>query len=171
MFADQSGFYLLPGVVRTYAPVGQTPILHEHLSRDHLSAMSAITLEGKLYMTEQERAFKGDDVVRFLKHLLRQIPGKLLLIWDGSPIHRGRAVKDFLASGASWRLKLQQLPGYAPDLNPDEGVWKHLKCVELKNLCCESLAQLKIELRKAKERLRHKRDVILGCIRQPGFEV
>jgi hypothetical protein len=43
--------------------------------------------------------------------------------------------------------------------------------VELKNLCCESLAELKIELRKAKERLRHKRDVILGCIRQPGLEV
>ena len=64
-----------------------------------------------------------------------------------------------------------ELPGYAPDLNPDEGIWKHLKCVELKNLCCESLAELKVELRKAKERLRHKRDVILGCIRQPGFEV
>jgi transposase len=115
--------------------------------------------------------FKGEDVVRFLKHLLRQIPGKLLIIWDGSPIHRGRAIKDFLASGASRRLNLQQLPGYAPDLNPDEGVWKHLKCVELKNLCCKSLAELKVELRKAKERLRHKRDVILGCIRQPGFEV
>jgi hypothetical protein len=43
--------------------------------------------------------------------------------------------------------------------------------VELKNLCCESLAELKIELSKAKERLRRKRDVILGCIRQPGFEV
>jgi transposase len=122
-------------------------------------------------MTEQERAFKGDDVVRFLKHLLRQIEGKLLLIWDGSPIHRGGAVKDFLASGVSCRLKLEQLPSYAPDLNPDEGICKHLKCVELKNLCCESLAELKIELRKAKERLRHKRDVILGCIRQPGFEV
>jgi transposase len=171
VFCDQSGFYLLPAVVRTYAPVGQTPLLKERLSRDHLSAMSAITLEGKLYMIEQERAFKGKDVVRFLKHLLRQIPGKLLIIWDGSPIHRGRAIKDFLASGASRRLKLEQLPGYAPDLNPDEGVWKHLKCVELKNLCCKSLKELKVELRKAKERLRHKRDVILGCIKQPGFEV
>jgi hypothetical protein len=124
VFADQSGFYLLPAVVRTYAPVGQTPILKENLSRDHLSAMSGITLDGKLYMTEQERAFKGEDVVRFLKHLLRQIPGKLLVIWDGSPIHRGGAVKDFLASGASRRLKLEQLPGYAPDLNPDEGISK-----------------------------------------------
>ncbi len=171
VFADQSGFYLLPMVVRTYAPVGRTPILHERLSRDHLSAMSGITLEGKLYMIEQEKAFKGEDVVRFLKHLMRQIPGKLLVIWDGSPIHRGGAVKDFLGSGASYRLQLEQLPGYAPDLNPDEGVWRYLKCVELKNLCCQSLAELRIELRKAKERLRHKRDVILGCIRQPGFEV
>jgi transposase len=168
---DQSGFYLLPTVVRTYAPVGQTPILHEHLTRDHLSVISAISLEGKLYMLEQERSFKSQDVVRFLRHLLGQIPGKLLIIWDGSPIHRGRAVKDFLASGAASRLQLEQLPGYAPDLNPDEGVWKHLKCVELKNLCCRSLSELKVELRKAKERLRHKRDLILGCIKQPGFEV
>jgi transposase len=169
VFADQSGFYLLPTVVRTNAPVGRTPILKENLTRDHLSAMSAITLDGKLFMTFQERSFKGEDAVRFLKHLMRQIPGKLLVVWDGSPIHRGRAVKEFLASGAASGVQLEQLPGYAPDLNPDEGVWKHLKCVELKNLCCQSLAELKIELRKAKERLRHKRDVILGCIRQPGF--
>jgi transposase len=99
---------------------------------------------------------------------MRQIPGKLLVVWDGYPIHRGRAVKDFLSSGAARRV---QLPGYAPDLNPEEGIWKHLKCVELKNLCCQSLSELKVELRKAKERLRHKRDIILGCIRQPGFEL
>jgi transposase len=171
LFVDQSGFYLLPTVVRTYAPVGKTPILNEHLSRDHLSVISAISLEGKLLMMEQERSFKSQDVVRFLRHLLGQIPGKLLVIWDGSPIHRGRAVKDFLASRASLRLQLEQLPGYAPDLNPDEGIWKHLKYVELKNLCCQSLSELQVELRKAKERLRHKRDIILGCIRQPGFEV
>ena len=53
---DQSGFYLLPMVVRTYAPIGQTPVLHEELSRDHLAAMSGITLEGKLLlMMEQQR--------------------------------------------------------------------------------------------------------------------
>ena len=173
MFADQSGFYLLPMVVRTYAPVGKTPVLKEHLSRDHLSAMSAITLdEGKHYMTEQERAFKGEDVVRFLKHLMRQIPGKLLVVWDGSPIHRGGAVKDFLSSEAASRLQLEQLPFSMLRISIlTKVVWKHLKCVELKNLCCKSLQELKVELRKAKERLRHKRDVILGCIRQPGFEV
>jgi len=171
LFADQSGFYLLPTVVRTYAPIGQTPILNEHLSHDHLSVMSGITLEGSLLMIEQDRAFKGPDVVRFLKHALSQSPGKLLVIWDGSPIHRSKAVKEFLAQGAASRVRLEQLPAYAPDLNPDEGVWKHLKCVELKNLCCQDIAELRTELRKAKERLRHKVDIILGCIRQPGFEV
>ena len=99
VFCDQSGFYLLPMVVRTYAPVGKPPIIHERLTRDHLSVMSGITLDGRLYMIEQERAFKGGDVVRFLKHLMRQVPGKLLVIWDGSNIHRSRAVKDFLAGG------------------------------------------------------------------------
>jgi transposase len=171
LFVDQSGFYMLPAVVRTYAPIGQTPILRERLSREHLSVMSGITSEGKLLMLEQERSFKGPDVVRFLKHALRRIPGKLLVVWDGSPIHRSKAVKEFLAEGASARLQLERLPGYAPELNPDEGIWKHLKHVELKNVCCRSLSELRRELRKAKERLRHKKHVILGCIRQPGFEV
>ena len=75
LFVDQSGFYLLPAVVRSYAPVGQTPVLQEKLSRDHLSVISAMSLEGKLYMMEQERSFKGEDVVRFLKHLLGRVFG------------------------------------------------------------------------------------------------
>jgi len=60
LFADQSGFYLLPTVVRSYAPIGQTPILNEHLSHDHLSVMGGITLEGRLLMIEQDRAFSRD---------------------------------------------------------------------------------------------------------------
>lgn len=162
---------MLPAVCRTYAPIGQTPVLNEQLSHDHLSVMSTITPEGKLLMMEQEKAFKAEDVVRFLKHLLREIPGKLLIVWDGAPIHRSKVVKQFLADGGAARIQLEQLPGYAPDLNPDEGIWKHLKYVELKNVCCRDLRELKVELRKAKERLRHKKHVILGCIRQPGLEV
>jgi transposase len=111
-------------------------------------------------------------VVRFLKHALGQSPGKLLVVWDGSPIHRSKVVKEFLKSGAaSSRLQLEQLPfSTPPELNPDEGIWKHLKYVELKNICCRSLSELRRELRKAKERLRHKKHVILGCLRQPGLE-
>ena len=66
---------------------------------------------------ERERAFNSQDVVRFLRHLMRQVPGKLLIIWDGSPIHRGGAIKDLLASGAASRLKLEQLPFSTPPIS------------------------------------------------------
>lgn len=88
-----------------------------------------------------------------------------------SPIHRAKTVKEFLEDGAACRLKLERLAGYAPELNPDEGIWKHLKYVELKNVCCRNLSELRRELRKAKERLRHKKHVIRGCLRQAGFYV
>ena len=169
LWVDESGFYLLPAVVRTYAPVGQTPIIRSYLTRDHLSAISGITPAGQLYMLVQDRSFKSVDVVRFLKHLLRHIPGKLLIIWDGAPIHRGRKVKDFLAGGAAARIHLERLPGYAPELNADEGIWCYLKRVELKNMVCRDLSHLRSELRKATKRLLHKTEVIQGCIRQPGY--
>jgi transposase len=63
--------------------------------------------------------------VRFLRHLLQHIAGKILVIWDGSPIHRSRIIKAFLAGSAGNRLQVEQLPGYAPDLNPVEYVWRY----------------------------------------------
>ena len=169
VFADQSGFYLLPGKVRTYAPVGQTPIIRAPLSRDHLSAMGGVTPEGKLYLMVQERPYRGEDVVGFLQHLARHIAGKLLVLWDGAPIHRSRAVKTYLTTGTAGRIHLEQLPGYAPELNPAEGIWNYLKRVELKNRCCQNISHLSYELRKAKERLRHKTGVLRGCVKQPGL--
>lgn len=169
MFVDESGFYLLPLVSRTYAPVGKTPVIREYLTRDHLSVISGITPAGKLYMMVQERAYRGPDVVNFLRHLLRHMPGKLLVLWDRAPIHRSRVVKEFLAAGAAARIHLEPLPAYAPELNPDEGIWSYLKGVELKNVSCQGTNQLRTELRRAKERLRHKPHVILGCFKQPSL--
>ena len=120
VFVDEAGFSLLAAAVYTWAPRGQTPILKYPLW-EHLSVISAITPQGKLYTWIQDHAFNGRDIVRFLKHLLRRITGNLLLIWDGLPAHRGQVVKQFLRQGAAKRLHLERLPGYAPDLNPDEG--------------------------------------------------
>jgi transposase len=131
--------------------------------------MSGLSEDGRLLLTAQERPFRGPDVVRFLQHLLRHVPGKLLVIWDGAPIHRAQVVKDFLAQGAAARLHLEQLPGYAPELNPDEGIWHYLKHVELRNIGCDDLAELRLELRLAVARLRHKRHVLEGCIAQCGY--
>jgi transposase len=172
VWIDESGFYLLPACVRTYAPRGQTPVLRVRLTRDHLSAISAVTPAGQLYLHLQDHAITSPDVVRFLQHLLRQIPGKLLVLWDGAPIHRGQPVKDFLASGAAQRLHLEPLPGYAPDLNPlDQGIWHLLKHTELANVCCPDPHYLRQELRRAVRRLRHKPHLIRACIRHAGYHL
>jgi DDE superfamily endonuclease len=80
--------------VRTWAPRGQTPILRVKLTRDHLSAISGITLDGRLFMQVRPDSYDAEAVVGFLRVLLRKIAGKIILIWDGSPIHRAHEIKD-----------------------------------------------------------------------------
>jgi transposase len=171
VWVDESAFYPLPHAERTWAPRGETPVLHAPLTHDHLSAISGITLDGRLVMQVQEHSFDATGVVGFLRVLLRKIRGKVLVIWDGAPIHKGQVIRDYLARGAAKRLHLERLPGYAPDLNPDEGVWNYLKRVELKNYCCADLAELRLELRRAKERLRHKRHIIRAFSAHCGYSV
>ncbi|SRR6266516_121895 len=163
--------YARVAAVRTWAPRGQTPVLRVKLTRDHLSAISGITLDGRLFMQVRPTSYDAAAVVGFLRVLLRKIRGKILVIWDGSPIHRSKEIKAFLKAGAAKRLHLEQLPGYAPDLNPDEGIWQYLKRVELGNVCCTDLDHLYREIIRAKERLRHKRDIIRSCSRQCGYSV
>jgi transposase len=171
VFMDESGFRLLPSVVATFAPRGHTPILAVPLSWEHLSVMGTITAQGHLFSWMLDHAVKAKDLVRFLKHLLTRLKGKILLVWDGLPAHRSQLVKDFLSQGAAKRLQLLQLPAYAPELNPQEGIWNYLKNVELKNLCCHDLDELRLELRRAIERLRPRVDIIQACVRQPGCYV
>jgi transposase len=90
----------LSDVVRTYAPRGPRLVLSAWRRWEHLSVIAA----------------------RFLLHLLRQMPGLLLVIWDGASNHRSQPVKALLASEVGQRLCLEQLPAYAPDLNPAERV-------------------------------------------------
>ena len=156
-------------MVKTYAPKGRTPVLRAPLSRDHLSVISGITAHGWLHTRVQDRPFRGKDAACFLKHLTTHISVQLLVIWDGNPIHRCHEVKAFLASPAGQGVHLEQLPPYAPELNPDEGVWNYLKRVELKNVICQHLGQLSYELGKAIKRLRQKPHIIRACIVQAGL--
>jgi len=107
-------------------------------------------------------------VVRFLQVLTREIPGKLLVIWDGASIHRSQPIKKFLTQGGGKRIHLERLPGYAPELNPQEGVWNLLKRVELKNVCCLDVQHVQQALRHAKERLRHRKPVLRQCFAHAG---
>jgi transposase len=169
VYGDESGFYPLPFVARTYAPRGQTLVLRAPLTHDHLSVISGVTAEGRLVAHIQEQAFTGVTVVACLRQLLRRIRGKLTVMWDGAPIHRCNEVKHFLAAGAARRLQLERLPGYAPDLNPDEGVWNLLKRKELGNRCCPTLDDLRWELEGAIRRRQHKPRLLRACVAQCGY--
>lgn len=171
LWVDESSWYLLPMSVRTFAPIGQTPILRVKLTHDHLSAISAVSMAGDLYFALQAQSYDSTTVILFLEQLLSKMVGKLLIIWDGAPIHRSKAIRAFLAEGAAKRLHLEQLPGYAPDLNPDEGVWNWLKRVALKNQCFTDLCSLERAVLCAKDDLCSRRDVLLGSIRHCGYSV
>jgi transposase len=170
VFVDEAGFRLLPTVVRTWARIGQAPVLRTPTTHEHLSVASAITMDGRLVTQIREAAFKGEDIVSFLKHLLRQIPGKIVLLWDGATIHHCQAVKAFLSAGAAERLRLIRLPAYAPELNPDEGVWRWTKR-QLGNVCCPNKAELKREVRRVIQKLRRRPEIIQACFDKAGLPI
>ena len=155
--------------MRTYAPVGQTPILREWYTHDHLSAISAVSPAGKVYFHSQDCAINSADVVAFLEHLMREVSGRMVIIWDGAPIHRSQVIKEFLTKGAAQQIHLERLPAYAPELNPGEGLWQQLKGVELRNVCCFDLPHLRHELRDGVRRIRRKPRIIQGCFKEAGL--
>jgi transposase len=141
VWGDDSGFSLQPHGVRTWAPRGETPVRRVKLTPAHLAAIRGITRDGRRFRQIRADAFDSEAVVGFLRVLRRTMRGNVLVIWDGSPIHTGQPIKDDLARGAAKRVHLERWPGYAPDLNSDEGIWNDLKRVELKNRCCADLAE------------------------------
>jgi len=101
-------------VTKTYAPKGQTPLLQSKLSREHLSVIGAISAQGRLLFTIQETPFTSSGIIAFLQHLKKHVAGKMLLIWDGAPIHRSRALKAYLTENEPGHIPLKLLPAYAP---------------------------------------------------------
>jgi len=169
VFEDESGFYLLPGLVRTYAPQARTPVIREKQTRDHLSVLGGMTPAGKVYTLGRQEALNGSHSVEFLLHLQRVAGPRLLVVWDGSPIHRRAMVQEFVA-GTRGKVRAEALPGYAPDLNPwDEGGWHHLKHVEMRNLVCLDLEQLHEQFHLALGRLRQKPHLVQAFFAQAGL--
>jgi transposase len=171
VFVDESGFYLLPAVVKTYAPEGRTPALGEKLTRDHLSVMAGMTPGGKLYTPARQGSLSGWRSIEPLVHLGRVAGGRRLAIWDGSPIRRRSEVTRFVSDtrGAAQR---EAPPGYAPGLNPwDEGGRNHLEHVEKRDLVSRDLEELHEQFRLAIGRVRHKPHPIRSFFAQAGLEL
>jgi hypothetical protein len=172
VFLDESGFMLTPTVRRTFAPRGQTPVLESWDRRDRLSAISCITLSPVarrpgLYFDLLDHNARAEDVVAFLADLHRRL-GPMTVVWDRNPIHgRSRAVKAWLADHAG--VVAEDFPGYAPDLNPDEGVWGWAKYGRLANLVADDKDDLWDHVVEELVEVKFRPDLLRGFIRQTGL--
>ena len=107
VFVDESGLSTRPTRVRTWAPRGQTPMLHETFNWKSLSSIGGLAL-WRFYFQIHAGSIKSPQVVEFLRHLQRHVPGKMLVIWDGAPIHRSLLVKNYVTTTRG-RLVVQRL--------------------------------------------------------------
>lgn len=125
-FWDESGFRADGVQGKTWAKKGQTPVVRVPGQRQSVSAASAVSARGAFWFATYKGALNGELFVALLKKLMHRRKKPLHLVLDGLPAHKKKVVKDYVAA-TEGRLTLHFLPGYAPDLNPDELVWSHAK--------------------------------------------
>jgi transposase len=144
---DETGLFLNPTVRRSWAPIGHTPVIGgDGGHRRKVSVIGAVTVSpaarhlGFYFATAVGGYFSAERVVEFLRDLLRHLPGKVVVVWDGGGNHKGPAIRKFLRRNR--RLRLERLPAYAPDLNPVEAVWGWLKWGRMSNFVPDDLSDL-----------------------------
>jgi len=165
LYVDEAAVNLLPSVHSTYAKVGKTPILIDACKYTHLSVASAISEDGRLFYEVRQDSYNGNGIVLFLEKLIKETKRKILLIWDGAKIHISEAVKKFLDTPKGKKIWLVKTPAYSPELNADEQVWAYLKDVELKNVCCKNITELKTKTILGLESLKQKKDIVQNFFR------
>jgi transposase len=111
---------------RTWGKRGQTPVVATSGQRQAVSAISAVTARGAFWYDVYTDRLNARQFVALLTKFLRRRRRPVLLILDRHPAHVAKLVATFVQAQRG-RLELHFLPGYAPDLNPDEFVWQHLK--------------------------------------------
>lgn len=140
VFVDESGLSEKPTRVRTWAPKGQTPVIQYSFNWKQLSVIAGVSW-WQIYFRLFPGTIKAPQCIEFLEGLRKQIKRKLLVIWDGLPVHKSAAVRDYLDS-INGQIQIAFLPAYSPDLNPVEYLFGHLKPHELGNFCPTSFAHL-----------------------------
>jgi transposase len=136
---------LQPVVRRTWAPQGDTPLQYRWERHDRLSGISGLTVSPKrrrldLYCALQERNIRAEDIVAFVAELLQHFPHGIILLLDRWPVHLPAVAQ--LQRRFPRRIRVEWLPAYAPELNPDEQVWNRTKYTDLANFCPDNLVDL-----------------------------
>ena len=166
MFVDESGFLLVPNVVRTWAPRGRTPVVYHLYKHDRVSAITALVVPPRrrriaLYLQFRPLGAGRVGCPTFLVYLFRHIRGPIVLLWDQGSIHRRREVTLFLRRHL--RVQVEEFPSYAPELNPAEFVWTQGDR-RLANSAPADLADLRQMLRRAYRRIRGSQRLLWSCV-------
>jgi transposase len=162
---------LTPTVARTWAPRGQTPLVRHSQRHDRISVISGISVSPRrhrlgLYYQWHHHNLRELEAVAFVRHLLRHLRGPVVLIWDRLGIHRGKLVQAL--GRRVRRLHLEFLPAYAPELNPDEGVWRLTKN-RLANGCPADRFDLALNVIEELESVRRSPSRLRSCITHSGL--
>ncbi len=169
VFADESGFMLIPNVVRTWAPQGQTPI-HRHRQgrRDKISVISGISLSPRrrrlsLYYLLFFDNLGQEEVGRFVRELLRHLSGPRIVLRDNASTRKGDPLANLQRRHR--RLRIEYFPSYAPELNPDEGIWAQAKRKPA-NSCPRDAEELINDVVRSINGTRSSPEKLRGCILQ-----
>lgn len=166
-FEDESNISLTPVLAKTWGPTGTTITRKITGNRGSVSAISAISKDGRLIFNvhDGQKRYGAKDILRFLSEMLTYHPHRhLVVIMDQAPCHRAKVVQEF--SKAEKRLHIFYLPPRSPEFNPDEKVWDHLKNQEMKSHQATTTKSLKkIARRKLRKMAKDKR-VIRGLYRR-----
>jgi transposase len=175
VFEDESGVSLLPSVRATWAPRGHTPVLRHRFNWKRLSLAGALAYEpdgsdAHLVFDLRPGAYNDEMLIEFLSELNAIEQRPVLLIWDGLPAHRSKRMNDWVATQRSW-LSVEQLPAYAPDLNPLEQAWGNLKSRELANLCRDTINDVADIAEDGLDRIGTDAELCLAFLRHSGLRL
>jgi transposase len=164
-FADESGIRSDHHAGTSWAPIGKTPIVKATGARFGCNMISAVNALGHFRFMTVEGAVTGTVFREFLRRLITGMDRKIFLIVDGHPSHRAKLVKKFVADNSD-RVALFFLPPYAPELNPDELAWAHVK-TKIGKATVNDKADLKSQVERALRQLQNLPHIVAGFFRAP----
>lgn len=125
-FEDESGVRSDYHAGTTWAPKGKTPVVERTGQRVSCNMLSAVAARGLMRFMVTKSRVTAEVFIDFCRRLIKGAKRPIFLIVDGHPTHRAKLTRDFVES-TNGKLRLFFLPPYAPELNPDELVWRHVK--------------------------------------------
>jgi transposase len=164
---DESGFSLVSPLKRSWSPRGHTPTLRtslQHHQRLNLLGALLVGWNGRIRLTTRSYrcSLRGEEVVAFLKQILRIVPGEIILVWDNHPIHKRQLVQVFLAQYP--RVHLYYFPICAPELNPVEFVWTQVS-EYMANFAPHTIAELFKRISTGIARTRNSIKRLMACLK------